>query len=135
MKYIKLFEQRNKDPENVFWIINGDFEYILSVLRKFLKNKRHKLDIGYVDAEERIAGNFENNVKTDIRYNESNIFGFYLAHRDDRYTYWVIDEKSDIEEGKENYIENDYKFDGEIKLENNEIVIDRFMVDVENYNL
>lgn len=134
MKYIKLFEKIEKDPENVFWIINGDFEYIVKVLRKFLKGKKHRLDTGYVDAEDRIAGRFKDSVNYDI-YNSSNIFGYYLCHSNDRYSYWVIDSKEDLEERKENYLENDCKFDGEIKLENDEIVIDRFMVDVENYNL
>jgi hypothetical protein len=135
MKYIKLFEKIEKDPENVFWIINGDFEYIVKVLRKFLKNKKHRLDNGYVDAEDRIAGRFEDNVKYDDRYNSSNIFGFYLSHREDRYSYWVIDQESDVKEGRENYLMYECKFDGEIKLEDDKIVIDKFLVDVENYNL
>jgi hypothetical protein len=110
MKYIKLFE--NKSHEKVFWIIYGNFLEVIEILEKF--------GVSFMGF--------------DKKYND--LVGIYVGYEPvGGYDYWLIFNSAEFQVGKDSYIESGFKFKGEIKLVDNEIIIDPFIADVENYNL
>ena len=118
MKYLKTYEEQVTG--DVFWIIYGNFEQVNKVLDKF--------GIYFLSF--------------NIKYHDGkDIIATYLGRDDSNgFDHFTVFNKDEFKKGKDVYEEENYLFQGEMKLvkdENGEekIVVDPFEADIDKYNL
>lgn len=119
MKYLKKFENNKIDYLKYFWLINGDIKEFKITFKKFITE--NKLP------------------QTHTKYLSSILKGVFFGYSSEGWIFWEIEnvdnEIDDIENGKK-YLKNlGLEFGGEIKLENNKIVIDDFLKNTDRYNI
>jgi hypothetical protein len=116
MKYIKKFENNKIDYLKYFWVINGNIEEVKIIIRKFvIENKLPQMHAEYLST--RLKGLY---------------FGYTKKYG---WNYFEIEDGDDIENGKDDFKRLNLKFGGEVKLINNEIVIDDFLKNIDSYNI
>jgi hypothetical protein len=125
MKYLCLYENF-ENANNAYWIINStDVKEIGDILSKFTYDNKNPYNEVFIPFKRYIQKYFK--------------YGYFLClfvgYSDYKFDYWVVINDVDYREGKKTYTDDGYEFQGEIKLIDGEIFIDKLMVDVEKYNL
>jgi hypothetical protein len=116
MKYIKTYEMNSYRK---FWIVEAKFFYEIA---KFLKVDSITYRAWNDDLSE------DNPVYDYITKNEKAIICNELENRNDN---WGWGEYEDFDW----FIKENYKLQGELKIENGEVILDTFLPDIKNYNL
>jgi hypothetical protein len=123
VKYLRLYENFEDNP-SAYWIIDSvDINEIEKILSKFQYAGKSPYKKIFVPLERYID-----------TYVHKNMVGIFLGYNY-KFDYWVINDDNDYSKGKKVYTEDGYEFQGEIKLIDGEIFIDKFRVDVEKYNI
>jgi hypothetical protein len=127
MKHLYLYEKFNSNLKNLvgndtsrFWYIKGNYKKVIKILKK-------------------CGINFGMDFETKEKFNMKGCFLGYDSFRDidpesNKFSFYQVTDNEDFNNGKK-YYSDENKYQGEIKLINDEIEIDTFDVDVENYNL
>ena len=136
MKYLNYFKNSNKDNIKIeldyYWLILGDNDICLKVLDKFIKQ---------MTGDHKVKSK-EFTLRQALKYNYSNIYGVYLYYENkvdgkDGFTYWIVEnDKKDLYKANRFNKENtNYIYQGELKLINNELVLDTIDIDANKYNI
>ena len=136
MKYIKtykIFEGVKIKPKSA-WIIYGGKKIIIDILYKIEKQLYYSDMIAKTDMTKSIR-------ETIVRINDCDIWfknlGFILYYSNYGFSFSVIVDENEKEKMLKHIDNSDdaYKFKGELKIENDELVLDTIEIDVKNYNL
>ena len=125
----KIFENSNIDIlRNKFWYIEGDMNYIVKVLRKFIEV--YNLDendyfywLDYYVKSSKIGGSYEN------------ILGVYFGFEENSSSsqhYSVLNHK-DLIDGKLSW--NDCVYQGKLKIKDGKLFLDTLDKKLDEYNL
>jgi hypothetical protein len=120
MKYLKKYQLfENQNFKGAYWLVLGNKKECKFLIDKF----REKYNI-----DEREFFNFE--------YVSNSIIGLFFGNDYISWSsYWEIENEEDIKNGKEYWRGYNATFIGELKLENDELVIDTLKADMEKYNV
>lgn len=123
MKYLRLYEKFNiidliGDKSNRYWYIVGNCGEVIKILKKC------GIDFGKDFHQIKMYGCF-------IQYDPNG----YFIKRSDKFSFWQINDKESFKEAKETFESEGSIYQGEIRLEDGEIVIDTLTSDMEKYNL
>jgi len=131
MKYIKTYENMVNDNLEVhdgyYWILNGIQPKVIKILDKIELKLDEDNDLNFVFKK----------IKLDLTHwtEKKKWLGCYLYYNDDRFKYWVFNNVYDKKRADEYNLNTGYKFQGELKIKNKELVLDKLPVDINKYNL
>ena len=126
MKYLKDYNKNEIEiGENYCWIINGDGVQVLTIMYKFY-------DI--------ISNEYKNEIRqclnilgNSIYSIYKNMYKIYIYYTDLGFSYWAIQNQDDEEFALNNM---DFcLYQGELKIEDHNLVLDTFGCDIKKYNL
>ena len=126
---ITIFEKYNfyHEFKNKFWYIKGDTKKTIDVLDRFIE----KYDIPKTKFSD-----IYKYIRLAILY-KTTILGIYFGFDNNfNIEHFTIEEDSDLIDGAE-FFENDEEdiYQGELKIINDELVLDTLKVDTKKYNL
>lgn len=123
MKNIKLYESINSVnfEDESYYLVNGDMNLVIKmfeIINKF--NSKSLINQLITDSNKQ-------------HFNKAN--SFYIAKRDDdRFTFWGLNENNN-KEAKTFYKKRNYVYRGELKIINDELILDTVELDQNKYNL
>jgi hypothetical protein len=143
MKYIKYYEQIEDKPilnHNACWVIYGDADTILETHKKFIEYIRENLRLNITD-----SSSIEHKLKKEIPRNDPSfiVAGSYLFYNRDNYVpvgwagnlaYWVFS-NTNQQDAKEHIKKENCSLQGELKIVNNELILDPIEVIRDKYNV
>ena len=128
MKYLKTYENMVNKLEiknEYFWLLEpGNYSTVIKILDKIeLKLNKHFLS------------NF-GIVKSDlVNWTKEKFLGCYLYYNSNRFQYWVFNDEYDKRRADNYNIQSLYTFQGELKIENDKLVLDTLAITTKKYNL
>jgi len=131
MKYIKTYEENTKYidvDDNYCWLISGDKNEIIDI---------YKLFVAQLDSDLHIT--LDNNTLINGLTNSTfKIFGTYIYFDNKSrgaLSYWTIYGDEDKKAADKYNKDNNFIFQGELKLINNKLFLDTLQRDANKYNL
>lgn len=124
MKYIKKYE--NLLDRGKFWVIYGNLEDFIKIL--------YKMKINSKDLEEEYDIDNLIDYVINKKDSNSNIIGYFIFLYHEHYTFKEI--PNDVNFKEVVSVESKFAdFSGELKIENDKLVLDTLPVDINKYNL
>ena len=121
--YENIYENNIKLRDKYCWIIYGSAETILNVYEKLEHQSSHFCDTA-------------NSIRLALSQTYTDVIGTYLFYdKGSKITYWIFENKNDQNKAKQDIISVNYILQGELKLENNKLILDQMEVNVNKYNL
>ena len=124
---------------NSKWLIYGDIPTILKILEKLetkiIKNIQNNIINDLLETNSKIHEDFQKIYSSLLSQISKKILGTYFFFENDDslfYYYDFINEKNRLKAHNDS---SAYKYKGEIKLENDEIVLDTLEIDANKYNI
>lgn len=141
MKYLKYFENVKIKPISA-WIIYGGKENIVTILQKIGKQLYCPCNATVIYEPDIISKTETMNSihETIVRINDCDLWfnnlGFILYYSQYGFSFSVVvDENEKEKKLKIVNIDGTYEFKGELKIENDELVLDTIEIDTKKYNL
>lgn len=139
MKYIKKYEKFQtamtiEYDDKVFWIIYGDAKIIFNVLETIIES-RFSFNHFWVSLEN-VLNHFKRAINDDIK-----IVGTFILSTPQRGgnvphpSFLSFKNEEEKNMYIETYLNRDYIFKGELKVDNGDVILDTIEVDINKYNL
>ena len=118
MKYLKTYESTHVNfVDNSYYLVNGNMTNLIDIFKAINQLNTTSIIKQLIDGE------------------YTKVFSFYISKHHDRFSFWLLSGERSEKEATDFYKKRELTYRGELKIVDNELILDTLELDSNKYNL